>query len=67
MVQWDTFCGDAFLIVKLKLSSKPVLNFPRLGEPFIVEVDASNHAVGGVLSQVGNDDCLHPVAYFSTV
>ena len=43
-----------------------MLSFPKLGDPFIVEVDASNHAVGGVLSQVGNDDSLHPVAYFST-
>ena len=64
--QWDDSCEIAFSVLKQKLSSKPVLSFPKLGEPFIVEVDASNHAVGGVLSQVGNDDCLHPVAYFST-
>ncbi len=64
--QWDDSCEAAFSVLKQKLSSKPVLSFPKLGEPFIVEVDASNHAVGGVLSQVGNDDSLHPVAYFST-
>lgn len=64
--QWDDACETAFAVLKEKLSSKPVLSFPKLGEPFIVEVDASNHAVGGVLSQVGNDNCLHPVAYFST-
>ena len=64
--QWDDSCETAFAALKQKLSSKPVLSFPKLGEPFIVEVDASNHAVGGVLSQVGKDDNLHPVAYFST-
>ena len=64
--QWDDSCEIAFSVLKQKLSSKPVLSFPKLGEPFVVEVDASNHAVGGVLSQVGNDDCLHPVVYFST-
>ena len=64
--QWDDSCETALSVLKQKLLSKPVLSFPKLGEPFIVEVDASKHAVGGVLSQVGNDNCLHPVAYFST-
>ena len=64
--QWDDYCETAFHALKHKLSSKPVLCFPKLGESFIVEVDASNHAVDGVLSQVGNDDNIHPVAYFST-
>ena len=64
--QWDDSCEVAFSVLKQKLLSKPVLNFPKLGEPFVVEVDASNHAIGGVLSQVGNDQFLHPVAYFST-
>jgi len=64
--QWDDSCEVSFSVLKQKLLSKPVLNFPKLGEPFVVEVDASNHAIGGVLSQVGNDQFLHPVAYFST-
>ena len=45
--------------------SKPVLAFPRLGEDFIVDVDASDVAFGGVLIQEGSDSLLHPVAYFS--
>ena len=64
--QWDDSCETVFSVLKQKLLSKPVLSFPKLGDRFIVEVDASNHAVGGVLSQVGNDNCFHPVAYFST-
>ena len=51
---------------KRHLASKPVLCFPRLDQPFIVEVDASNHAVCGVLAQVFDDSKLHPVAYYST-
>ena len=35
------------------LSSEPVLKFPDFGQEFIVEVDARNYAVGGVLSQFG--------------
>ena len=42
-----------------------MLSFPRIGEPFVVEVDASDYAIGGVLSQMGGDEMLHPVAYMS--
>ena len=42
-----------------------MLAFPRLKEGFEVEVDASDVAFGGVLSQRGKDGNLHPVAYFS--
>ena len=45
---------------------KPVLAFPKLIEPFIVKVDTSDYAAGGVLSQKGVDNALHPVAYFLT-
>ena len=43
-----------------------MLAFPRLGEPFIVEADGSDYAVGGVLSQKGKDGFFHPVAYYSS-
>ena len=63
---WDATCQDAFAILKDQLCAKPVLAFPRCGETFIVQVDASNIAVGGVLSQEQPDGTVHPVAYFST-
>ena len=63
---WNDICDTAFTTLKRQLASKPVLCFPRLDKPFIVEVDASNHAVGGVLSQVFDDGKLHLVAYYST-
>ena len=63
--QWTDECDTAFNTLKQKLSSEPVLAFPKLGEPFVVEVDASDYAVGGVLAQLGNDNDLHPVAYMS--
>eukprot|EP00794_Sanderia_malayensis_P000983 gene983-297_t len=49
----------------MKLCATPVLTFPRGGETSIIEVDASNLAVGGVLSQEQPDGAIHPVAYFS--
>ena len=63
--QWDDACEQAFIELKQSLSSYPVLAFPRLGEPFVIDVDASDIAFGGVLMQKGSDNFMHPVAYFS--
>ena len=63
---WDSNCQQAFDLLKMRLASESVLVFPRLGEPFIVDVDASDYAAGGVLIQKGSDGNLHPVAYYST-
>ena len=63
---WDTWCEGAFLEIKQHLTCKPILAFPKLNDPFNVEVDASDYAAGGILSQRGKDNILHPIAYFST-
>ena len=44
---------------------RPVLAFPKLNKLFLVEVDASDYAAGGVLSQTGEDNILHPISYLS--
>ena len=62
---WDEQCNNAFQTLKKALCSGPVLSFPHLGEKFVVEVDASDVAYGGVLSQQDADGLFHPVAYFS--
>ena len=63
---WNNECEKAFNALKIALTSEPVLEFPDFTRQFIVEVDASNYAIGGVLSQQGSDHEEHPVAYFST-
>ena len=62
---WSDDCQKAFNDLKDKLLSEPLLKFPDFEKTFKLEVDASNHAVGGILSQRGPDDQVHPVAYFS--
>ena len=62
---WDEDCNKAFTKLKQCLTSEPVLAFPRLGEAFVVDVDASDLAFGGVLLQEGTDQKMHPVGYFS--
>ncbi|TFY75025.1 hypothetical protein EWM64_g8987, partial [Hericium alpestre] len=38
---------------------------PDPSKPYLVEVDASDYATGGILSQRGEDEQWHPVAYIS--
>jgi len=44
--------------------SPPILAYPRFDVPFVVQTDASAHAVGGVLSQV-QDGKERAIAYWS--
>jgi hypothetical protein len=46
--------------LKHRLCSAPVLTLPDLQQPFEIETDASDYAIGATLTQHG-----HPVAYHS--
>ena len=63
---WDSNCENAFSRLKHCLSSPLVLSFQGINEPFIVEVDARDNAIGGILLQYNSSAELHPLAYFST-
>ena len=62
---WSEDQETAFLAVKEAFRSSSVLAHPNEDLPFILETDASDFAVGGVLSQLHEDGKLHPVAFFS--
>lgn len=51
---------DSFNKLKILISQSPVLAYPDFGKPFVLTTDASNAALGAVLSQDG-----HPIAYSS--
>jgi len=55
----------AFEALKKAVAKEPVLLFPQLTKPFEMEVDASAIAIGAVLNQKGEDNKIHPVAYYS--
>jgi len=63
---WNSEQQIAFDTLKEKLMTAPVLKYPDFNEEFIVTTDASDYAIGAVLSQgpVGND---RPIAYASRV
>ena len=61
---WDIDCQEAFDTLKAAMTSTPVLAYPRSDGPFILDTDASNYAVGAVLSQV-QDGKEHVILFFS--
>ena len=52
--KWDTKHNQAFEFLKQKLTSVPVLAFPNKDDTFVLDTDASDFAIGGVLSQIQN-------------
>jgi len=57
---WFESQQKAFGELKYRLFSALVLTLPDLQQPFEIETDASNYAIGAVLTQHGN-----PMAYHS--
>lgn len=61
---WTEKEEHSFNTLRTALTTAPVLQYPDFSQPFILTTDASNHAVGAVLSQgtIGKD---RPVCYAS--
>ena len=51
---WTPACQQAFETLKTKLTTAPILAYPNLTDPFILDTDASDTAIGAVLSQRQN-------------
>jgi len=62
---WGLPQRKAFALLKLRLVTAPVLQFPDFARTFILQVDASEVAIGGVLSQKNAAGEEHPVLYVS--
>ena len=61
---WTEQADAAFRELKLRLTSAPVLAYPQFDKPFILDTDASNVGIGGVLSQIQDGkECV--IAYGS--
>jgi hypothetical protein len=62
--KWENHHEQAFLDIKSRLASQPVLIAPNFAEPFLVAVDASDKAIGATLMQE-RDGLERPVCYMS--
>jgi len=49
--EWTDAQELAFLSLKTSLCSEPLLQYPDFTQPFLVTTDASNYAIGDILSQ----------------
>jgi len=58
-------CVKAFNTLKQKLITTPILIFPNWDKDFEVYVDASNMAIGSILSQKDDNGRDHPI-YFAS-
>ena len=67
MRRWGNEQEVAFKELKMVLCSAPILAKPHFDKPFILDTDASQYAVGAVLSQIGCDKQEHPIFYYSRV
>jgi hypothetical protein len=61
---WTETCQDSFEKLKTSMITPPILIYPVPGKRFILDTDASDKAVGAVLSQQ-IDDNEHVIAYMS--
>ncbi|KAL5500047.1 hypothetical protein EMCRGX_G011541 [Ephydatia muelleri] len=61
---WTELCDKAFVALKGKLASPPILSFPQFDRTFVVDADASQEGVGAVLSHL---DDGRVIAYASRV
>jgi len=62
---WSDTQENAFINLKNAFCSAPVLIIPDPNKAFVVETDASNFAIGAVLSQLDNENRLHPCVFMS--
>ena len=54
--EWNDECENAFNKLKIALISAPILAYPMEDGDFIMDTDASNFAIGCVLSQVQDNE-----------
>ena len=62
--QWMPEKEKAFLDLKSRLATQPILRPPDYTLPFCLAVDASDFAIGATLFQV-IDNIEHPICYYS--
>ena len=63
--EWGKDQQESFERIKQAFTSATIVQHPDLDQPFWVETDASDFAIGAVLSQKNEQGKLHPIAFYS--
>jgi len=63
---WTVEQQNSFQLLKEKLTTAPILNYPDFQQEFVVTTDTSDYAIGAMLSQgpAGQD---RPITYASRI
>ena len=61
---WNEDCEQAFLTLRDRLITSPIVAYPDFDKPFTLTCDASSHAIGAILSQE-IDGMEKVIAYYS--
>jgi hypothetical protein len=64
-LEWNAEADQAFETLKKAFITTPILTHPDFQKPFFLETDASEFALGAILSQPDKDGRLHPIAFHS--
>jgi hypothetical protein len=64
---WSKYQQKAFVELKHRLCCAPELTLPDLQQPFEIEKDASDYAIGAVLTQQRHPMAYHRAKLFDTV
>lgn len=62
---WNPKCDEAFEALKIRFTSAPILAHFDPSLATVVETDASDYAMGAIISQIGKENILHPVVFDS--
>ena len=65
ILDWTPDAVKAFYELRTLLTNQPFLLLPKFDQPFVLETDACDYAVGAILLQDDPDGKPRPVAYFS--
>lgn len=63
--QWTPEAQEAFELIKIALTTAPVLANPDFTKKFYLHCDASDYGIGAVLVQLDEDGSEKPIAYMS--
>ena len=66
-LKWSHQCEQAFKELKQHLTSAPILTLPDFSKQFVLDTDASDVGIGGILLQKKADDSECVIGYASRV
>ena len=62
---WNQSADESFKAIKRLIGNDLMLRHPILNKPFVIQTDASDFAVAGVLLQQDDEDNLAPLEFYS--